>query len=129
MGDKTQVLEALLPALFYMTLKPTWLYESPWSSICQGKDPEFCGWCVLSDKVLGAKSRALARIRLAEDIGQHCRYAKPHNRKLPRLLEVVYPGKRQGKAQEVLNTMKPGSWRKERGRAWAEARWSESILR
>lgn len=98
MGDKTEVLEALLPALFYMTLKPTWLYESPWSSICQGKDPDFCVWCVLSDKVLGAKSRALARIRLAEGIGQHRRYAKPHNRKLPRLLVGSLPWEETGQS-------------------------------
>lgn len=69
---------------------------------------------MLGDK--DTKNRALARVRLAEGIGQHYRFANPHNRrKLPTLMVgKVYPGKGQGKARGggVPNATKPGQLKK-----------------
>lgn len=63
------------------------------------------------------KNRALARVRLAEGIGQHYRFANPCDRRknCPGLLVgKVYPGKGQGKARVggVPNAPKPGQLKK-----------------
>lgn len=95
MGDKTEVLEDLLPALFYMTLKPAWLtraYGAPSGSVRTQVSGR--AWhCVRA----GAKSRALVRVRQAEGIGQH--YRKPTDKTAHVIGGKVYLGKGQGKAQ------------------------------
>lgn len=71
MGDETAVLEDLLPALFYMTLKPVWVTE-PTELHLPVRGPKLLG---VLDSSAGAKSRALVRVRQAEGIGQHHRNA------------------------------------------------------